>query len=124
MLFFLIPPNGGRAISAVQTSLCGKENEFLILNKPVPKEAKQRLRNLALQFAGSPSNLNSPFRIRSNVNLSNLPEPRKPSVAVMSILKENAKKVSDADPCVIKVRAIVENGHLPSIVLVQDVCIL
>lgn len=34
----------------------------------------------------------------------------------MSTLKENAKNVSDADPYVVNVRAIVEDGHLlPSI---------
>lgn len=99
----------------MQTSICGKENELLLLNKPVPKEAKQRLRQMAFQFPGGPSNQNIPFRIRTNVNLSNLPEPQKPSAAVKSILKENAKKVSDADPYVINSRAIVEDGHLPSI---------
>ena len=104
----------GSAISAMQTSLCGKENELLLLNKPVPKEAKQRLRHIALQFAG-PSNQNIPFLIRTNVNLSSLPEPRKPSAAVMSMLKENAKRFSDGDPYVINVRAIVGDGYLPSI---------
>lgn len=105
----------GSAISAMQTSIFGKENELLLLNKPVSKEAKQRLRHIALQFAHGPSNQNIPFRIRTNINLSNLPEPRKPSAAVISRLKENAKKVSNADPYVINVRAIVEDGHLPSI---------
>lgn len=46
----------GSAIGAMQISIRGKENELLLLNKPVPKEAKQRLRNLALEFAGGPSN--------------------------------------------------------------------
>lgn len=105
----------GSGISAMQTSIHGKENELLLLNKPVPKEVQQRLRHIALQFAGGPSNQNAPFRIRTNVNLSNLPEPRKPSAAVMSMSKENGKKVSDADLYVINVRAIMEDGHLPSI---------
>lgn len=105
----------GSAISAMQTSICGKENELLLLHRPVPKEAKEKLRHIALRFAGGPSNHDVPFRIRTNVDLSNLPEPRKPSAAVMSVLKENAKKVSDADPYVINVRTIVEDGHLPSI---------
>lgn len=105
----------GSAISAMQTSICGKENELLLLHRPVPKEAKEKLRHIALRFAGGPSNQDVPFRIRTNVDLSNLPEPRKPSAAVMSVLKENAKKVSDADPYVINVRTIVEDGHLPSI---------
>lgn len=115
---FVILPHStkwGSAISAMQTSICGKENELLLLNKPVPKETKQRLRQIALQFAGGPSNQNIPFRIWTNVNLSNLPEPRKPFAAVMSILKESAKKVSDADLYEINVLAIVENSHLPSI---------
>lgn len=106
----------GSAIGAMQTSIRGKENELLLLNKPVSKEVKQRLKRLALEFAGGPSNQNVPFRIRTNVNLSQLPEPRKPSAAVLSTLKENAKNVSDADPYVMNVRAIVEDGHLlPSI---------
>lgn len=105
----------GSAIGAMQTSIRGKENELLLLNKPVPKEAKQRLKTLALEFAGGPSNQNVPSRIRTNVNLSQLPEPRKPSAAVLSKLKESAKNVSDADPYVMKIRAIVEDGQLPSI---------
>lgn len=99
----------------MQSSIRGKENELLLLHKPVPKEAKQRLRHIAHQFAGDSSNQDGPFRIRTNVNLSNLPEPRKTSAAVMSRLKENAKKVSDADPYVTNARAMVEDGQLPSI---------
>lgn len=92
LLSFLIPPNGS-AVSAMQTAIYGKENELLLLRKPVSKEVKQRLRHIALQYVGGPSNQDGPFRIRTNVNLSNLPEPRKPSTAVKSTLKENAKKV-------------------------------
>lgn len=60
----------------MQTTIRSKEKELLLLNKPVPKEAKQRLRQIALQSTGGPSGYqNVPFRIRTKVDLSNLPKP-------------------------------------------------
>lgn len=106
----------GSVISAVQASIRGKENELLLLHTPVPKSAKDRLRHIALQFPGGPFAQNLPSPIRTKIDLSNFPEPRKPSAALLAILKKNAKTVSVADPYVTNnVRAVLEDGHLPSI---------
>lgn len=102
-------------ISAVQASIRGKENELLLLHTPVPKSAKDRLRQIALQCPGGPSVQNVPSPIRTKIDLSNFPEPRKPSAALLAILKKNAKTVSVADPYVINIRSGLEDGHLPSI---------
>ena len=45
----------GSVISAVQASIRGKENELLLLHTPVPKSAEDRLRQIALQCPGGPS---------------------------------------------------------------------
>lgn len=102
-------------VSAVQASIRGKENELVLLHTPVPKSANERLRQIALQFSGGPSVQNVPSPIRSNIDLSNFPEPRKPSAALLAVLKETAKNVSVADPYVTNVRAGFEDGHLPLI---------
>lgn len=105
----------GSIMSAVQASIRGKEDELLLLHRPVPKSAKDRLRQIALQCPGGPSAQNLPSPIRSKIDLSNLPEPRKPSAGLLAILKKNAKTVSVADPYMTNVRAVLEDGHLPSI---------
>lgn len=102
-------------VSAVQASIRGKENELVLLHTPVPKSANERLRQIALQCPGGPSVQNVPSPIRSNIDLSNFPEPRKPSAALLAVLKETAKNVSVADPYVTNVSVGLEDGHLPLI---------
>lgn len=61
----------GSAIGAMQTSIHGRENEPLLLNRPVSKIAKQRLREHSPRVSRRPHQSKSfTFRIRTNINLS------------------------------------------------------
>lgn len=72
------------------SAISEKSEHPLLLFRPKSREVKHELGQLARHYVAEKS---LPLRIRNAQNAEQLPPPKKPSTAVKSILKENARRI-------------------------------
>lgn len=79
----------GSAVEMSMSAMKVKSEHRLLLFHPKPRAVKDELRKSAREYVAEPNTL--PLKIRNAQNAEQLPTPKKPSMAVKRILKQNAK---------------------------------
>ena len=99
----------GSAVEMSMSAMSEKSEHPLLLFRPKSREIKDELRKLARNYVTELKSV--PLKFRNVQDAEQLPPPKRPSMAVKKVLKENSRRTEPDRKPYITIKAYVDENH-------------